>query len=117
MIGASGAIGGVMGAYIVTYPRVWVHMLLWLGFFVTRVAVPAYFMLGYWLLLQIVGGALAVGHGGGGVAFFAHVGGFSTGALLSFVFRKRDLVARHPYHGWRLRTPPPRWNRRAGRWH
>ena len=50
MVGASGAIGGVMGAYIVLYPRVHVHMLVVLGFYVTTFAVPAVFMLGYWFL-------------------------------------------------------------------
>ena len=100
MVGASGAIGGVMGAYVVLYPRVRVHMLVILGFYITTIAVPAIFMLGYWFLVQLVGGALAVGDEGGGVAFWAHVGGFAAGALLIFVFRRSDLVARHPYHGW-----------------
>ena len=80
MVGASGAIGGVMGGYIVLYPRVRVHMLVVLGFFVTRIIVPASLMLGYWLLLQILGGAFSLGREGGGVAFWAHVGGFAAGA-------------------------------------
>jgi membrane associated rhomboid family serine protease len=101
MIGASGAIGGVMGAYIVLYPRVRVHMLLFFGFFFTRVVVPASFMLGYWFLIQLLGGYTDVGRAGGGTAFWAHVGGFAGGALLVFSFRKPDLVRRHPYHGWR----------------
>ena len=54
--GASGAISGVMGAYIVLYPRVRVHMLIFLGIFITTIAVPAWMMLGYWFLLQILGG-------------------------------------------------------------
>jgi membrane associated rhomboid family serine protease len=100
MVGASGAIGGVMGAYIVLYPRVRVHMLVFLGFYVTRIVVPAVFMLGYWFLLQLFGGAAALGRAGGGVAFWAHVGGFLAGSLLVIPFRKPALVARHPYHGW-----------------
>jgi membrane associated rhomboid family serine protease len=60
MVGASGAIGGVMGAYIVLYPRVRVHMLLVLGFYVSRIVVPASFMLGYWFLLQLLGGAVSL---------------------------------------------------------
>jgi len=100
MVGASGAIGGVMGAYVVLYPRVRVHMLVILGFYVTRIVVPAFFMLGYWFLLQLVGGAVALGRAGGGVAFWAHVGGFLAGGLLVIPFRNRALVARHPYHGW-----------------
>src|SRR5215207_10892917 len=67
MVGASGAISGVMGAYVVLYPKVRVHMLVILGIFITRIVVPAYLMLGYWFLLQLVGGGLATGEGG--VAF------------------------------------------------
>ncbi len=93
-----------MGAYVVLYPRVRVHMLIVLGFYFTRVAVPAIFMLGYWFLLQLVGGASALGREGGGVAFWAHVGGFAAGALLVGVFRKPRLVARHPYYGWAPRS-------------
>lgn len=99
MVGASGAIGGVMGAYVVLYPRVRVHMLVIFGFYVTTIAVPALFMLGYWFLLQVIGGTMALGREGG-VAFWAHVGGFAAGALLVLAFRKPELVARHPHHGW-----------------
>ena len=101
MVGASGAIGGVMGAYIVLYPRVRVHMLLVLGFYVTTVAVPAYFMLGYWFLVQLIGGTASLASEGGGVAFWAHVGGFAAGALLIFLFRDPRLLARNPVSGWR----------------
>jgi membrane associated rhomboid family serine protease len=103
MVGASGAIGGVMGAYVLLYPRVRVHMLLWLGFYVTTFAVPAMYMLGYWFLVQLIGGVGSVGSQGG-VAFWAHVGGFVAGALLVLVFRDPELVARHPYHGWKRRA-------------
>ena len=103
MVGASGAIGGVMGGYVMLYPRVHVHMLVVLGFYVTRVPVPAYFMLGYWFLLQLLGGSTSLGHDGGGVAFWAHVGGFSAGAAGVFFFRKRELLVRHPHYGWRRR--------------
>jgi membrane associated rhomboid family serine protease len=94
MVGASGAISGVMGAYIVLYPKVRVHMLVFLGIFITRIVVPAYLMLGYWFLLQIIGGGLASGEGGG-VAFWAHAGGFIAGAILIHVFRDPELVAKH----------------------
>jgi rhomboid family protein len=95
MVGASGAISGVMGAYIVLYPRVRVHMLVILGFYVGKIAVPAYLMLGYWLLIQLVSGALAVGQESGGVAFLAHAGGFVGGMVLIYLFRNKDLVAAH----------------------
>ncbi len=99
MVGASGAIGGVMGAYIVLYPRVRVHMLVVLGFYITTFAVPAVLMLGYWLLLQLIGGFVSLGEGGG-VAFWAHVGGFGAGAILVLALRDKRLLDRHPYHGW-----------------
>ena len=107
MVGASGAIGGVMGAYVVLYPWVNVHMLFWFGFYVTTFAIPAIWMLGYWFLVQMLSG-LASGAGeGGGVAFWAHVGGFVGGALLIFLFRDPRLLARHHYHGWRGRSSTP----------
>lgn len=112
MVGASGAIGGVMGAYILLYPRVHVHMLVFFGFFITTFAVPAFVMLGYWLLVQLISGFGSLGAQGGGVAFWAHVGGFVAGALLVLVFRDRRLLARHPYHGWRRRRlPTESWRR------
>jgi len=103
MVGASGAIGGVMGAYVLLYPRVSVHMFIFLGFFMTTVAVPAIFMLGYWFLMQLLGGMGSLGGSGGGVAFWAHVGGFVAGAVLVMFFRDPQLLARHPYYGWRQR--------------
>ena len=110
MVGASGAIGGVMGAYVMTYPRVHVHLLVVFGF-VTTVAVPAVFMLGYWFVLQLLSGTLSRA-GQGGVAFWAHVGGFVAGVVLSFVFRDRAKLAQHPYYGWNQRQSPTRnWHR------
>jgi membrane associated rhomboid family serine protease len=99
MVGASGAIGGVMGGYIVLYPRVRVQAAVVLGFYVSRFRVSAGIMLGYWFLIQLLGGVSGLGHRGGGVAFWAHVGGFAAGALLILVFRDPELVRRHPIHG------------------
>jgi membrane associated rhomboid family serine protease len=107
MVGASGAIGGVMGAYIMLYPRVTVHMFVVLGFYMTTFAMPAFWMLGYWFVLQLLGGFSSVGASGGGVAFWAHIGGFVAGALLIFIFRDVELVRRHPYHGWHKRSVNP----------
>lgn len=98
MVGASGAISGVMGAYLILYPRVRVHTLIFLGFFVTTVALPAYVMLLYWALLQFLFSlpVLAGGSGtGGGVAFVAHLGGFVAGLALIRVFANPELVRRH----------------------
>jgi membrane associated rhomboid family serine protease len=111
MVGASGAIGGVMGAYVLLYPRVQVHMLLILGFYITTIAVPAIFMLGYWFVVQLVSGYFSIGAEGGGVAFWAHVGGFVAGALLVLVFRNPRLLERHPYHGWNRQSPSRSWQR------
>ncbi len=95
MVGASGAISGVMGAYIILYPKVRVHMVVFLGFFVTTIVVPAYLMLGYWFLIQILGAVPTIGDDKGGVAFWAHAGGFIAGALLVHIFKDRELVAKH----------------------
>jgi membrane associated rhomboid family serine protease len=92
MVGASGAISGVMGAYIVLYPRVRVHMLVFLGIFITRIQVPAFLMLGYWFLLQLLGGLPTLQDESGGVAFWAHAGGFVAGMLLIFAFRNRNMI-------------------------
>ena len=95
MVGASGAIGGVMGGYARLYPRARIETLLPLGFYFTTIAVPAYFMLGYWILIQILGGIPALAGAGGGVAFWAHVGGFLAGVILVGPFRRSDLLAAH----------------------
>ena len=103
MVGASGAIGGVMGAYIVLYPRVRIHTGVFLGFYFSRFSVPAVVMLGYWFLLQLLGGASSFGRAGGGVAFWAHVGGFVAGALLIKLFARPDRIAMHTATQWRPR--------------
>ena len=94
-LGASGAIAGVLGAYFVLYPRA--RVLTW--FFVFVLWVPAWIILGYWFVLNFLSGtatALAVQRQNmGGVAFWAHVGGFVSGALLVKVFGERKL--RYPY--------------------
>jgi membrane associated rhomboid family serine protease len=96
LVGASGAISGVMGAYLILYPRVRVHTIVFLGFFITRVTLPAYFMLLYWAFIQVVGSLPSIGGGGqGGVAFLAHLGGFLAGAGLIKVFSKPELLAAH----------------------
>lgn len=105
MVGASGAIGGVMGAYIVLYPRVKVHLLVILVVIFTTIRVPAVAMLAYWIGLQLLGG-ITNSASGGGVAFWAHVGGFVAGAALIWLFKDDELLVNHPYFGWRNKPHP-----------
>ena len=101
MVGASGAISGVMGAYLVLFPRVRVFTLVPLGFFITSMALPAWVMLIYWAFLQVAGGVTSiVGEEQGGVAFWAHLGGFLAGVVLVKVFERRDRVAAHVSRHW-----------------
>ena len=106
MVGASGAISGVMGAYLVLYPRVRVYVLVFLGFFFTTITLPAWTMLLYWFALQFVSGlaGLVAAEEGGGVAFLAHAGGFVAGIALVKLFARRDYIEAHQSQHWR----PPR---------
>ncbi len=90
MIGASGAIAGVLGAYLMLFPLSRIVTLIPIFFFVRLVAVPAVFLLGLWFVLQIVSGLGSAG-GAGGTAWFAHVGGFAAGLLLVSLFRRKDV--------------------------
>jgi len=106
MVGASGAISGVMGGYLVLYPRVRVFALLPLGFLITSIALPAWMMLIYWLGIQLVSGLANAAREGGGVAFWAHVGGFGAGVVLVKLFARREYVAAHRAQRW---EPARRW--------
>jgi membrane associated rhomboid family serine protease len=103
MVGASGAISGVMGAYLILYPNVRVFTMVPLGFFLTSMALPAWVMLIYWAFLQLVSGVTTIGNEGGGVAFWAHLGGFLAGVVLVKLFAQPDHVAAHRSHHWRPR--------------
>jgi membrane associated rhomboid family serine protease len=89
LVGASGAIAAALGAYIVLYPGARILSLLFLGFFMQVIEVPALIVLGYWFVLQLISGFAAFGAATaqGGVAFFAHIGGFALGALVGLVLR------------------------------
>jgi membrane associated rhomboid family serine protease len=89
LVGASGAIGGVLGAYLVFFPGVRVQGIIPLGFFSRMATWPAWAVLGLWFVLQLVEGVLSLNtmaESGGGVAFFAHIGGFVFGAVLAWIF-------------------------------
>jgi membrane associated rhomboid family serine protease len=104
MVGASGAISGVMGGYVVLYPFVRVYVVIPLGFFLTSAALPAWTMIGYWMLLQVLSGLVALGGAQlGGVAFWAHVGGFLAGLALVWLFARGDYVSAHRATHWEPR--------------
>jgi membrane associated rhomboid family serine protease len=110
MVGASGAISGVLGGYILLHPGATVRVLLFLGFFVTIAHVPALIVLGVWFLLQLLSG-FATPTAGGGVAFWAHIGGFVAGLALISIFKRRDVpVLEKPHHR------PFQIERRRGPW-
>ena len=93
MIGASGAVSGVLGAYLILFPRAGVLTAIVFGFFIRLVRIPAVIVLGFWVVVQVVNGLISVGAGmlgrsvEDGVAFFAHVGGFAAGIALLFLLR------------------------------
>ncbi len=89
MVGASGAIAGVLGAYAVLFPRARVWTLVFVFFFARMVALPAFVLLGVWFLLQLAGAGQ-----GGTVAWYAHIGGFAAGAALVRFFTERYAIAR-----------------------
>lgn len=87
MIGASGAIAAVLGAYLLIYPRAQVHTLIFLGFFVQVVRLPALIVIGFWAIIQIASGLLEGSSGAsGGIAWFAHIGGFIFGLSAARLF-------------------------------
>lgn len=88
MIGASGAIGGVLGAYLLLHPRANVLVLIPIFFFLHLTRIPAVIVLGFWFVLQFVQSAMTPPELGGGVAYWAHIGGFLTGMVLILVFRR-----------------------------
>jgi len=93
MVGASGAVSGVLGAYLLLFPGATVLTLIAFFPFYRMIRIPAVIVLGFWIVLQVVSGyvAVALGRGEtGGVAWFAHIGGFVAGMLLLFLFRPRE---------------------------
>jgi membrane associated rhomboid family serine protease len=101
MVGASGAIAGVMGGYLLKFPRARIQTLVVVIVFITRVEIPAVLILGYWFILQLFSGAGSFGYAHvsqGGTAYFAHIGGFLGGMVLvnmlgtqTRYYRRRDI--------------------------
>ncbi len=97
MVGASGAIAGVMGAYMIKFPQSRIRTLAFIFFFITTFDVPAWVMLIYWFGIQLVSGVGSIGYSQvsqGGTAFFAHVGGFVAGIVLVNLLRPQQRYAR-----------------------
>jgi membrane associated rhomboid family serine protease len=95
MVGASGAVSGILGAYLVSYPRASVQTLIFVLYFIRIVRIPAMVVLGFWFLLQVMNGLPSLGgSSGGGVAWFAHIGGFAFGALIFKLFVRNTSGAR-----------------------
>jgi len=90
VIGASGAIAGVLAAYFMLFPHARVLTLIPIFFFIRLISIPAVILLGFWFILQVISGAGSLGTEGG-VAWFAHIGGFLTGAILVIPFRRKGV--------------------------
>ena len=104
MVGASGAIAGIMGAYFVMFPQSRVLVLLFLVFYINVIEIPAVFFLAFWFLMQVIGGLgrAAEAATSGGVAFWAHAGGFAAGAVGARLLRRPERAQ----WAWRDTTGP-----------
>ena len=103
MVGASGAIAGVMGAYLIKFPRSRIVTLVFIFIFITTIEVPAGLMLAYWFFIQFFSGVGTIGYSHvsqGGTAFFAHIGGFITGMILVGVMGTRQVYMRRRDASW-----------------
>jgi membrane associated rhomboid family serine protease len=103
MVGASGAIAGVMGVYMVKFPRARIETVAVIVFFITRFDVPAWVMLIYWFATQVFSGVGSIGYtqvNQGGTAFFAHIGGFLAGIALIYTMGPREVYARRRDLRW-----------------
>ena len=90
MIGASGAVSGVLGAYLLLFPMAKIHTIIFLGFFVQSVQIPALIVIGFWAIIQVVNGLITQGMPSqGGIAWFAHAGGFLAGLITIKLWRPR----------------------------
>lgn len=102
-VGASGAIAGVMGAYLVRYPQSRIVTLVPILIFFTTFEIPAWFMLVYWFVLQVFGGfgqLASAGADAGGIAWFAHVGGFVAGIALIYILPTKERFRRYAEYRW-----------------
>ena len=116
-LGASGAIAGVLAAYLVLFPLAKVRTIIFIFIFITIVTLPAFILIGLWFLLQFFDGVASLGtaqQSMGGVAYFAHVGGFVTGLVITLLLRpllKPAADVSYPYYPRHPGSdaPPARW--------
>jgi membrane associated rhomboid family serine protease len=96
LVGASGAIAAALGAYLILFPGARILSLVFLGFFYQLLEVPALFILGFWFVLQLISGFASLGAqtAEGGVAFFAHIGGFALGVVVGLLLRATGAASR-----------------------
>jgi membrane associated rhomboid family serine protease len=102
-VGASGAIAGVMGAYLLRFPRAWIHTLVVVIVFITTVEIPAWFFTIFWFITQLFNGYGSIVNtqvSGGGTAWFAHIGGFIAGMILISMMGTRNRYVRHVEDRW-----------------
>jgi membrane associated rhomboid family serine protease len=96
LIGASGAIAGVLGAYLVRFPKARVLTVLTLGWYIRLAEIPALYVLGFWFVLQLLSSVASIGiPQQGGVAYFAHIGGFVAGLVMMWIFARRPAADTH----------------------
>ena len=100
MVGASGAISGVLGAYLLLFPHARVVTLIFFGWFIRLVEIPALVVLGFWIVVQVLNGLLTLGVQAGGVAWFAHIGGFVAGLVMVIPLRRRYAQSDWRERGW-----------------
>ena len=106
MVGASGAIAGVLGSYLVLFPKANVKVFIWIIFFIRTINVPAWIVLGVWIMIQFISLPESLhNQSGGGVAYFAHIGGFLAGAILTLIFKKpeKQIFASAQSKSWEYR--------------
>jgi len=99
MIGASGAIAGVLGAYLLLHPRANINVLVWIIIFISVIRVPAFIVLGFWIISQFFSGAIS-DTSSGGVAYFAHIGGFAAGMALIAFFKHPNVKMFQEAHSY-----------------
>ena len=92
MVGASGAISGILGAYLVLFPNARILTLVPLGLLFPIIEIRAVFVIGFWIVVQVLNGLFTFSYEGGGVAWFAHIGGFAVGLVLVPIFGRRSLT-------------------------